>query len=149
MLIAIFTMDNGKMIRHMDLGNTRILMEPNMKVIGQTINNTVRVEKNGLMELSTKAITSMVKKMDLENSYGLIDPVTKEIFSIIIFTGMGNINGQMEDCLSVIGFVIKCMVLVFLLGLTEEDIRENTLMTRNRVMEYSLGLMEDNMMEHG
>lgn len=63
--------------------------------------------------------------------------------------GMENINGQMEDCLLVIGFAIKCTVLVYLLGLTEEDIRENTLMIRNKDTEYLLGLMEDNMMEHG
>lgn len=73
-------MDNGKMIRHMDLVNTHIQMEPNMKVIGLTINNMVRVEKNGLMELSTKAITNMVKKKDSVNFYGLIDPVMRVTF---------------------------------------------------------------------
>ena len=79
MQMVIFTMANGKMIKHMDLVNILILTEPNMKAIGSTTNNMVKAKKNGQMVLSTKVITNLERRMEKVNSYGPIDHRMKVI----------------------------------------------------------------------
>ena len=60
-----------------------------------------------------------------------------------------NTNGQMVENSQVIGCAIKCMVRVYSLGLTEEDMKETTMMIKSKDMVFSYGLMVDNMMEPG
>ena len=106
-------------------------------------------KKNGLMVRSMKATTNSAKKMDLESFYGLTDLHTKETSETIIFTDTENTNGPMVENSQETGYAIRCMEVVFSLGLMAEDIKVSTTMTKNKVMEFSRGQMEENTMGHG
>ena len=103
MLMEIYIMDIGRRTRRMGLDNILTQMGPSMKVIGKTINSTVKEKKIGLMELSIQENISLVRKMDMENFFGLISQVTVEIFQIIIYMGKGNIDGLMVESIMGIG----------------------------------------------
>jgi ribosomal protein L10 len=94
--------ENGKMIRLTDLENISIQMERNMRATGKKTSSMDTVKKHGLMEHAMKGIIKKEKKTALENSFGLMDPLIKETLLTIIY-----------------------MVLVSILGQTEENIMEN------------------------
>ena len=135
----------GRMIRLMVLVNTLILMELNMKDIGLMTNSMDKEKSIGQMVLNMKVHINMERKMVLVNSYGLINHHIVVLLLITIFTGMVNIDGLIIESILVIGLTIKCMELVFLLGLTEENMKEIISMTKSKVMVYSRGQMGDNM----
>ena len=107
----------GKMIRLMGSVSILILMVHNMRVIGLTISNTVKVKRLGQMALSMKVTISLGKKMASVSFYGLINLVIAETFLIIIFTVTVPINGQTVVNFQETGFVIKCTEMEFLHGL--------------------------------
>ena len=72
MQMEIFTMDNGKTTKLMDLVNTLILMELSMKGTGLMINNMDKERKNGQMVHNMKETINSVRKMEEVSSYGLI-----------------------------------------------------------------------------
>jgi|TARA_B110001450_G_scaffold216110_1_gene209563 hypothetical protein len=63
---------NGSMIKLMDSESIAILMEPNTRVIGRKISNTVMDLRHGLMVLVMKVNISKVKNTDMEDSLGLM-----------------------------------------------------------------------------
>jgi hypothetical protein len=70
MQMAIFTRENGKMIKQMVLEYIDILMAPDMKDTGMTIDNMDKESKHGLTVLNTKVITKWEKSMAWVNSNG-------------------------------------------------------------------------------
>ena len=113
----------GKMIKLMDLVSILILMVHNMKVIGLMISNMDKVKRHGQMVLNMKEIISLEKKMALVSFYGLINQVIVETFSIIIFMVTVPINGQTAVSFLETGFVIKCTEMEFSHGLMGENMK--------------------------
>jgi hypothetical protein len=62
---------------------------------------------------------------------------------------MESINGLMEENSLETGFAIRCTEPVYSLGLMVEDTKETIMTIKNKVMEFSHGQTEENMMEHG
>jgi len=60
----------------------------------------------------------------------------KEIGIKIKFQNMANIIGMMEELIKDIGLIIICMDKVSTNGLTVENMRVNTSMIKNMVMEF-------------
>jgi len=87
----------GKMIKLMDMDNTLILMEHNMKAIGSTISNMDKGKNTGQMVPNTKEHINTVKKTDMVNSYGLINPLTVVLSSITTFMVTVNIDGPIIE----------------------------------------------------
>lgn len=67
-LMAILTMENGKMIRRMDMVNIRPSAEANTKDIGKMTSDTGKVRNHGRMEQNLKACMSSTRKVETENS---------------------------------------------------------------------------------
>ena len=149
MLTVIFMMVTGKMIRIMDLVNTLTRMVLSTKVIGWTINNMAKARSIGLMAPNMKVSISTEKRMDTVSFCGLIDPVIVVSSSIIIFTAKELIHGLMEEFIMEIGSRTKCMEKEYSHGLTVVNMKVNTLMTRNKDMEFSIGQMVDSTMDTG
>ena len=149
MPMETFTTASGKTIRLTALESTLIRTVPSMRATGWMINNMDRAKKSGLMVLNMKVITSLVKRTAKVNSYGPIDLLMRVLFLIIIYTDTASINGQMAGSSLVIGSVIRCMARVSSHGLMAEDTRVSIMMIKSKEMEFSCGLMEDNMMALG
>ena len=62
---------------------------------------------------------------------------------------MGILFGKMENSTKVSGEMIRCMERVSLSGLTEEVMKESTLMIRNRAMENLHGQMVEAIRDSG
>jgi hypothetical protein len=62
---------------------------------------------------------------------------------------MESIDGLTVVNIQAIGSAIRCMAMVFSRGLTEENMKVNILMIKNKVMVSSLGQTEDNTMATG
>ena len=73
----------------------------------------------------------------------------RAISSTIIFMDSESIDGLMVASTKAIGYAIRCMAEVTSAGPTAVNILETTMTTKNKVMEYSRGLMVANIMEHG
>lgn len=58
-------------------------------------------------------------------------------------------RGQIKDNITENGLIIKCMAEEFSLGLMEESMMENIMMTRNKVMVFLPGQMVVNMKATG
>lgn len=72
MLMVIFMMDFGLMIKLMDLEFTSTLMELNMKECGKMISNTERVLKHGQTNHVMKEITLLAANMVLVAISGMM-----------------------------------------------------------------------------
>ena len=142
-------MATGRTIELMDTANTLTPMVLNTRDTGSMTSNMVKVKSTGQMVLNTKETTNLVKKTGMDNSFGLINHPMQVILSTIIFTGMESIDGLTVVNILAIGSAIRCMVQVFSRGRTEENMKVNILMTRNRDMVSSPGQTEGNTMDTG
>lgn len=128
---------------------TSILMELDTKEIGLKTNNTVKAQKCGLTVLFTKEIISKVKKTEKGLSTGLMGPPIMACSWTTISMELVPTPGLTSDNLSEHGKTIKCTAKVNLLGLMGASTKVNTQTIEKKAMEYSRGLMVENMMEHG
>jgi hypothetical protein len=80
MLMEIFIMGIGKMIKHMVLDNILMLMGLNMRGSGLMINSMAKVKKIGQMELNILVNINLAKKMGTANFFGLTILAIVEIF---------------------------------------------------------------------
>ena len=149
MLTVIYTMDTGGMTKHMATVNTLTQMEQSTKAIGSTTSSTDKAKKNGLMGRSMKETTNSAKKTGLESSYGLTDPSTKVNSSTTISMVMESISGPTAENSQATGSAIRCKEKVYSHGMMEDAIREITLMIKNTVMVFLLGLTAGSMMANG
>merc|ERR1711935_1257116 len=76
MLMEMSMMDNGLMIRHMDMVFTAILTQQDTRVNGRRISNMVWVLRHGQMVLNSVDNTSKERSMVKEPSHGLMDQPT-------------------------------------------------------------------------
>ena len=76
--MVMFTMENGRTIKHKVLVFIYIIMVQNMKVIGIRITRMGMAFNHGLMEASMKAIIDKEKNMDTVNIYGKMVEFMKE-----------------------------------------------------------------------
>lgn len=135
----------GIMIKQKVMAYILIWMEHNIKVLGKMINSMVKGKKRGQMVLVMREIIFLVKNMERELSYGLMVPYILVNSTTIILKVLANINGQMGDHSMETGKIIKCMGKEFLIGLMEGSMMVNILKIRNRDLEHSIGLQEENM----
>ena len=77
-------MENGLMIKHMDMAFIHILMEHNMRENGKKINKRVGGKKNGQMGQVMKENINKGRNLDMENLCGLTEVLMKVILKIII-----------------------------------------------------------------
>ena len=139
----------GKMIRPMGMANILTLMVLSMREIGLMISSMVLERNTGLMVLNTKETTNLERKMVMVNSYGQINLHIVVTLLTIIFMGRGGTGGLMVVNIAEIGNVIKCTAKEYLRGQMVVNMMDNTLMTRNRVMAFLLGLMDVSTMVTG
>lgn len=64
-LMEIYTLDNGEMIKHMVMANMFLEMEVCMTVTGLMIKDQVKEKSHGRMVLHFRAIMYEIKKMDM------------------------------------------------------------------------------------
>lgn len=79
MLMVMFIMVNGKMIKPMEVANTLIQMELSTKDNGSLISSMVKEKSIGLMVPNTLEIIGTAKKKVMDNFNGLIIPLIMEI----------------------------------------------------------------------
>jgi hypothetical protein len=109
---AMFTLANGKMIKHMVMVLTSIWTEHAMKETGSKTNNMDSGSNLGPMELNMKEIIIWAKKMDKVNFSGLIILRMKEISAIIVFMVKVYMSGLTVESTRGNGKIIKWTVLV-------------------------------------
>ena len=126
MQMVMFMMDNGMMIKLMDLEFIAILMELNTKVIGKKINNMVMDLKHGQTEQDMKANTFKAKNMESADLHGLMEVLSTENSLTIIYKERVNTIGLMEENLMDHGWITKWKEVVFSHGQTAEDMKVNT-----------------------
>ncbi len=143
MLIETCTSDNGKMTKLMELVNTYILMELNMKESGILTSNKEEEEKAGLMEPCLREIISMARSMAMGISSGLMAAITEVNSKTTTSTVLETTDGLMAVPTKESGNSTRCTESVSLPGMMEESIMEITMMTRSKVKEPSPGLMAE------
>ena len=149
MLMVMFMMDLGKMIKLKVKEDMCILTERAILEIGYKINNMVRVMKPGLMVLHFKVIMLKEKNMGMESLFGLIKVNMMANFSRTIFMEKVFTLGVIIESFQVIGLTTRWKVMVFSLGLIFVNMKDNTLMIRNKEWEHLHGPMEENMSVNG
>ena len=77
MLMVMYLMVNGKMIKQMDLEFMCIKMDLDMKDIGEMIFNMVWVMRYGVMDQSMLECIKMVKRVEMVGINGLMDLIMK------------------------------------------------------------------------
>lgn len=125
MQMAMFTKENGRMIRLTDKESILMLMVQDTKDNGLRINNMAMVLKDGQMVPLMKVNIHKERSMEKENSPGLTLVHSLAISLTTIFMEVVSMNGQMEEFILVIGKI-----------------------TRWKVMEPSLGQMAENMLDN-
>jgi len=103
MPMEMFMMDNGLMIKLMDLEFIAILMEPNMKVTGKRTSNTEMVWKPGQMVLDMKVNIFKEKSTVMEDLLGLTEALIMESSSKIISKAKEYITGLIKENMMVHG----------------------------------------------
>lgn len=149
MLMAMFIMDIGLMIK---LTDTVFIHTPIMLDIvanGRMTNSMAKARKLGLMELSMKANTSKEKSTEKELSSLVTDPATMETSIITTFTAMGFTSGQMVKITKETGTKTKCMVKAKSSGKMVVNMMVITNMIRNTATESSSGTTAENMKATG
>ena len=139
MLMEMFMMVNGQMIRRMDTGFIDMLMVQCMKGSGKMIFNMVKdqshgqtkvntkvnmhmdanmeqVAINGMMEASIQAIGEKIKLVAQEFTLGQMDDAMKENGSKITWKGWASIFGTMVACIKANIKTTKSMDLVYIAG---------------------------------
>ena len=149
MLMATFTMENGKMIKPMAMANTTTQMEPDMRDTGSRISSMVKVKRSGQTMPATRENTKTVRSMDVVNSFGLTDQLTPVISSRTIFTVSEFTRGQMGENMMANGKTTRWTEKVFSPGLMAVNTKDNTLMIKKRDRESSPGQTVASMMATG
>ena len=149
MLRVKFMMASGKIINHMALVSILFLTGPSTRAIGSRINSMAKGRNIIQMGQSTKEAISMGRRKEWEISWELISRFIVVNSRIIIYMVTEPINGRMEENIKEPGLIIKCMEKGYSRGQMGENMWENILMIKNRVMEFSIGPMEDNTMGIG
>lgn len=103
MLMGIYTMVNGRMIRLMVMEFTSIAMGLDIKVIGRTIYNAAMVNKSGRTAANTKDCIKMEGSMVSANIYGQMAASIRAVGSIIKYKVMESIYGLMVGLTKEIG----------------------------------------------
>ena len=85
-----------------------------IQALGNLINSTEKVLKNGQTVLPSLVRTKTAKNMGKENSYGLMVADMKANFTTMIYTVKVNINGLMEESILGNGKITKWMGMEFL-----------------------------------
>jgi hypothetical protein len=111
MLMEIFLMVNGRMIKQMVLELIIMRTAVNMKGIGLMIYKMARVKKLGKINQLMKATIRKVKNMDKEGICGAMVVFIMETGLIIKFKDLVVIVGLMVESTKAIGLIIKCMVM--------------------------------------
>jgi len=140
---------SGKMIRLMGMGDTCILMAPNMRDTGRKTSNMEKERRLGPMAHATKVTTSKARKMVTVDSNGQTDPPMKASSQTITSTEEVCMCGPITENMMVSGYPTKCMVKEYLLGQMEENMREIIMMIKSKVEVSLRGLTDVNMMENG
>lgn len=124
MRMEIFTKDNGKTIKLMELETISMQMALPITESGKMTNNTGKEQKHGLMELNMKE--HILKEKNTEKvCYSLpMEVYTMVIFNIMKYQVKENMFGQIKKLLMANGRKIKCMVKEFFLGETEKDTKD-------------------------
>lgn len=81
--MEMFLLDNGKMIKLMEVGNTLPETGPLMKASGLKINAVGRGNNNGQMEQCLLDCMQIIKKTGEENLNGRMEITIREILKII------------------------------------------------------------------
>jgi hypothetical protein len=149
MLTETFMTAIGKTTKLTGMVNILILMERNTMGIGWMTSSTAKATKHGQMVPDIKAAISSAKKTEKANSIGLINLRTMAISLITIFMGLVSTDGPTEENTKEIGLTTKCTVSVSLLGLTAESMKGSIMMIKSKDMVYSLGQMDESMMDTG
>ena len=149
MPMAMFTMENGKMIKPMAMANTTTQMEPDMRDTGSKISSMVKAKRSGQTMPATRENTKTVRSMDVVNSFGLTDQLTPVISSRTIFTVSEFTRGQMGENMMANGKTTRWTEKVSSLGLMAVNTKDNTLMIKKRDRESSPGQTVASMMAIG
>ena len=97
MLMVMFMMDTGLMIKHMVTVFTAILMELDMKENGKKISNTEMDLKPGQMAQNSVDNTSKERNTEKVLSLGLTDLLTLDNLLRTTFKEMESITGLMAE----------------------------------------------------
>jgi len=139
----------GKMTKPMEEQHILMPMGLNIWEIGKMINKKVLEKKFGLMVLNMKANTYKERNKAKESFSGQMEVNMMDYSKIITFMVMVHILGLTEELIKVTGNIIKCMAKENLYGLMAENIMETMLKIRNMDLENLSGLMEENTKEIG
>ena len=125
-LMALSTRDNGKIIEHMEKVNSFTSTEISTMATGLTIR-----------QMATESITiSMV-------------PCTKDIGEMIFSTVKEKKAGQMDQSMRETTWLERSMASDFTVGTTEASIQATGKKTKSKVLEPTVGWMEDSIKENG
>ena len=103
MLMVIYMMETGQMIKLQVLEFIIIIMGQNMKVNGQMIFNMEKVYKPGLMVVNIRDGITQEKKMVKESMFGKMEVTIVVIGQTIKLRGLGYIIGRMEEDIRALG----------------------------------------------
>ena len=103
MLMVMYMMETGQMIKLQVLEFIIIIMEQNMKVNGQMIFNMEKVYKLGLMVVNIRDGITQEKKMVKESMFGKMEVIIVVIGQIIKSQGLEYIIGRMEEDIRALG----------------------------------------------
>jgi len=126
-----------------------IQMVLNSKDNGLKISKRVKELNAGQMEPVTKEIIKLDKKMVMVISNGQMVVDLTDNFKKITYMAMEPIVGVMEDNIKENGETIRCTEKEFLLGQMEENTMVIMLMTRNKDMVNLFGLTERSIKDIG
>ena len=144
MPMAMFTMENGKMIKPMAMANTTTQMEPDMRDIGLRTSSMVKAKRSGQTMPATRENTKTVRSMDVVNSCGLTDRLTPVISLRTIFMDWESTHGQMAENMMVNGRTTRWTVKVSSHGQMAVNTKVNTSTIKKKDKESSLGQTDAN-----
>ena len=149
MLMEIFMMAIGKMIKLMALEFIPTWTVLDMKVSGRKTNSTEMDWKRGLIMLHTRASMLTEGNTELVASHGLTSLNTMENLKIIILKEEAFMNGQTEECTTVSGTTTKWKATECFHGPTTEDTKDSMLTIKRKVTGFSFGPMAENTTDNG
>lgn len=117
--------ENGKATEPMEKELICRIVERSIKAYGKMINNKDKDNNNGLMGLYIEDFIRKGKSMGKEYFTGETIVLLKESFMIIRYMVRESTFGKMEEFMMENGTIIECMVVEYLLGLMEGDMRDS------------------------
>jgi len=126
MLMVMFMMEIGLMIRHTDLGCTVILMEQSTRANGKKTNNMAMVLKHGQMVQDMKENMFKERNTEKANLLGLMEALSLDNLLITILKDKVNTTGLTEENSMDHGKTIKWKEVESSPGLMAEDTKEIT-----------------------